>query len=237
MRLDRLLSHLQYGSRKDVKKIIKAARVQVNGQLVRDPSVDVAESATVAVDGQVLSQSVAAYYLLNKPKGVVTSTKDPEHRTVLDLVAAGDQRPGLFPVGRLDKDTTGLLLITNDGTLGHALLSPTRHVPKTYEAKLALPLTEGMRQRLQTGIVFKDFISQPAAVTVVPGTDSRLVHITIHEGKFHQVKRMFLAVSNEVQQLTRIQMGPLALPADLARGQYRALTAEELAALRATIAD
>ncbi|WP_225048169.1 pseudouridine synthase [Lacticaseibacillus kribbianus] len=235
MRLDRYLSNLQYGSRKEVRRIIKAARVTVAGALQRDPGFDVPKGAAVALDGVVLDQDFAVYYLLNKPAGVVTANRDDHDRTVMDLIAPGDVRPGLYPVGRLDKDTTGLLLLTNDGTLGHNLLAPGRHVPKTYRATLAQPFTLVQRGPLEAGIAFKDFTSQPATVAVVPGTDARQVELTIGEGKYHQVKRMFLAVGNEVVALHRVAMGPLTLPADLPAGQYRSLEPAELAALKALL--
>ncbi|WP_461226956.1 pseudouridine synthase [Lacticaseibacillus suihuaensis] len=235
MRLDRFLSNLQYGTRKEVRRIIKAARVTVDAQLQRDPGFDVPEGAVVALDGTALTQDLAVYYLLNKPAGVVTANRDAKDRTVMDLVADPDMRPGLYPVGRLDKDTTGLLLLTNDGTLGHNLLAPGKHVPKTYRATLARPLTPEQRGPIETGIAFKDFTSRPATLTVVPGTAAQQVELTIGEGKYHQVKRMFLAVGNEVVALHRIAMGPLTLPADLAAGRYRALTAAELAGLKALV--
>ncbi|WP_179396284.1 pseudouridine synthase [Lacticaseibacillus absianus] len=233
MRIDRLLSHLQYGTRKEVRRLIKKPRVTVNGALVRDPGFDVPADAVVAVDGQVLDQALAVYYLMNKPTGVITATTDDHDRTVLDLIAAADRRPGLYPVGRLDKDTTGLLLLTNDGTLGHNLLAPGKHVDKTYAATLRLPLTPVMQAQLEAGIAFKAFTSQPAKVTVVPETGAQLVHLTIGEGKYHQVKRMFKRVGNEVTALHRIAMGPLQLPATLPAGQYRPLTPEELTAIKA----
>lgn len=231
MRLDRFLAHLQFGSRAEVKKMIKAKRVTVDQLVVRDPGFDVAAAAQVAVDGQAVSGALEVYYLLNKPAGVITATQDDTARTVLDLMAPADLRPGLFPVGRLDKDTTGLLLLTNDGALGHALLAPSRHVPKQYLVTMAAPLTPAMRTQLENGLTFAEFVSAPATVTAVANQPLQIL-LTIHEGKFHQVKRMLHAVGNEVVALKRVQMGPLQLPADLAAGQYRPLTAEELAALK-----
>ncbi|WP_125704693.1 pseudouridine synthase [Lacticaseibacillus daqingensis] len=233
MRLDRLLSHLQYGTRKEVRRIIKKPRVMVDGVLIRDPGFDVPSTAVVTLDGQVLDQDLAVYYLMNKPAGVITATTDAHDRTVVDLIAEADRRPGLYPVGRLDKDTTGLLLLTNDGTLGHNLLAPGKHVPKTYEATLLVPLTPEMATQLAQGIAFKDFTSQPARVAVVPDTAAKRVRLTIGEGKYHQVKRMFKRVGNEVLALHRLSMGPLTLSATLAAGTYRPLTEDELARIKA----
>lgn len=235
MRLDRYLSHLQLGSRKATKQIVRAGRVRVDDALVRDPAFDVAPNAVVTVDGAVVGGDLVVYYLLNKPAGVVTANADPQFKTVLDLIDAKDLRPGLYPVGRLDRDTTGLLLLTNDGTLGHALLAPSRHVPKTYRVQLRAPLTAEMREPLETGIAFKEFTSGPAQVVVPDSFVQDVVELTIHEGKFHQVKRMFKAVGNEVVKLERIAMGPLRLPTDLAAGEYRPLTADELAAVKALV--
>jgi len=225
MRLDKYLSHLQYGSRRDIKALVKQKRVQVDGQLVSDSGLAISEQNQVSVDGQLVAANLAAYYLLNKPAGVVTATEDSRDQTVLDLIAPADVRPGLAPVGRLDKDTTGLLLLTTDGALAHALLAPQQHVDKVYQVTIDQPLTPTGIEQLQTGIVFKDFTSAPAQVEVVA---SQEILLTIHEGKFHQVKRMLHAVGSEVVALKRVAMGGLWLDERLAPGQYRALTPEEI---------
>ena len=224
MRLDKYLAHLQVGSRAEVKQLIKKKSVTVNGDVVRDPGFAVTESMQVKVSGRLVSGQLAVTYVMNKPAGVITATKDPQARTVLDLIATSDRRPGLFPVGRLDKDTTGLLLLTTDGVLGHELLSPKHHVDKTYLATLDGKLTPEMIVQLEAGIEFKDFTSAPAQVQSV---GDRQAEITIHEGKFHQVKRMFHAVGVEVVNLQRLSMGGLRLPDDLQAGQYRMLTEAE----------
>lgn len=224
MRLDKYLAHLQVGSRAEVKQLIKKKSVTVNGDVVRDPGFVVSEEMQVAVLGKMVSGQLAVTYVMNKPAGVITATEDPQARTVLDLVAPSDRRPGLFPVGRLDKDTTGLLLLTTDGVLGHELLSPKHHVDKTYLATLDGKLTPEMIVQLEAGIEFKDFTSAPAQVQSV---GDRQAEITIHEGKFHQVKRMFHAVGVEVVNLQRLSMGGLRLPEDLQAGQYRMLTEAE----------
>ncbi|MBM6409344.1 Ribosomal small subunit pseudouridine synthase A [Lacticaseibacillus paracasei] len=227
MRLDKYLSHLQFGSRKEVKALIRDKRVRVAGDLITDPGYNVLPGIAVEVNDAQADGPLEVDYLMNKPAGVITATEDPTQSTVLDLIRPHDYRPGLYPVGRLDKDTTGLLLLTTDGNLGHALLSPNRHIAKTYAATLAKTLTVDMKQRLETGIDLKDFTTAPAQVVVLPDTDGKRIQITITEGKFHQVKRMLLAVDNEVTALTRIAMGPLSLPADLAAGEYQALTDDE----------
>ncbi|KRM72307.1 pseudouridine synthase [Lacticaseibacillus brantae] len=225
MRLDKYLSHLQYGSRKDIKALVKQKRVRVNGQLSTDAGLAVNEADAVTVDDQSVSAHLEVAYVLNKPAGVVTATADTRDRTVLDLIAPTDLRPGLAPVGRLDKDTTGLLVLTTDGTLAHALLAPKRHVDKVYQVTIDQPLTETGIKRLTSGIVFKDFTSAPAAVEVIA---PQKILLTIHEGKFHQVKRMLHAVGSEVIALKRVAMGGLWLDSALNPGQYRALTSEEI---------
>ncbi|MFD1484036.1 pseudouridine synthase [Lacticaseibacillus baoqingensis] len=228
MRLDKYLSHMQLGSRSVVRALIAKRQVLVDGQVVRDAGLAVDATNQISVNGQVISGQLAVTYLLNKPAGVITATNDAHAKTVLDLIAPADRRPGLFPVGRLDKDTTGLLLLTTDGALGHQLLAPKRHVPKTYVATLQAPVTPAMVAELEAGIAFKDFVSAPASVRVLA---AQKAEITIHEGKFHQVKRMFHAVGTEVVTLQRIQMGALRLPADLPLGAYRPLAPTEAAAL------
>lgn len=231
MRLDKYLSHLQFGSRQAVRRLIKAGRVTVAGTVCRDPGQHVSEADKVNVDDQVVGGQLDVTYLLNKPAGVITATTDPHQRTVLDLITPADRRPGLFPIGRLDKDTTGLLLLTTDGPMGHALVSPAHHVPKTYFATLSAPLTPEMIATLTTGVTLKDFTTQPAQIRVVQ-TDPPIAALTITEGKFHQVKRMFHAVGTEVVALQRESFGPLHLPVNLAPGDYRPLTAAELASIQ-----
>ncbi|WP_461215211.1 pseudouridine synthase [Lacticaseibacillus sp. GG6-2] len=230
MRLDKYLAHLQVGTRSEVKQLIRNKKVTVDGATIRDPSYALAEDATVVVAGKRISGELDVLYIMNKPAGVITATTDANAKTVLDLIAPDDRRPGLFPVGRLDKDTTGLLLLTTDGALGHALLAPSRHVAKTYVASLDAELTPDMMAQLEAGVVFKDFTSAPAEVTL---RDPKTAAITIHEGKFHQVKRMFHAVGVEVITLQRVAMGDLRLPADLPAGSYRAVTTTERAQLTA----
>ncbi|ETA73523.1 rRNA pseudouridine synthase [Ligilactobacillus equi] len=235
MRIDKYLAHALNVGRTDVKKMLKAKRVQVDGQIIKDGKFQVTEQ-TVRVDNRVITYQENFYYLLHKPQGVVTATKDASQRTVMDLFSAADYRADLYPVGRLDKDTTGLLLITNDGPLGHKLLSPKKHVAKTYLATVAGELTLSGLERLRTGLELKNGEqTQPAQVQVReqdPKNEASLVEITIHEGKYHQVKRMFAAISCRVVELKRLTMGSLSLPADLPPGAYRPLTDLELAQLK-----
>ena len=203
MRLDKLLSHLNCGSRKEVQSFIRAGRVAVNGTAERDPAAKVDPDADrVSLDGREQTYCAQRYYMLNKPAGVITASRDERHGTVLELFPESLRR-GLFAVGRLDKDTEGLLLVTDDGALSHALMSPSRHVSKVYEAEL-----DG---------------------TLVP--DGR-VRVTLHEGKYHQVKRMIAACGATVTFLKRVQLGGVRLDESLAPGEFRELTEEELGALR-----
>ena len=235
MRLDKYLAHALNISRSDVKKILKSKQVTIEGQVVKDGKYQL-DNQEVFVNGQLVGYQEYYYYLLHKPKGVITATKDASQRTVMDLFAKEDYRPDLYPVGRLDKDTTGLLLITNDGALGHELLSPKKHVAKTYLATVAGELTATGLKQLVAGIELKNGEqTQPAQLKVLkadPKLKASLVEITIHEGKYHQVKRMFAAIGTRVVELKRLKMGTLTLPEDLKLGQYIALTADQVEQLR-----
>ncbi|MGO2064748.1 MAG: pseudouridine synthase [Latilactobacillus curvatus] len=235
MRIDRFLSHMNVASRKELKVLFKAGRVRVDGTVVKDAKFKVNEATVVYVDDEPVRYQTYFYWLMNKPAGVISATTDPQ-KTVLDLLAPADLRDDLFPVGRLDKDTTGLLLLTNDGDLNHALLSPKKHVSKVYRATIAGIVTAEDQARFEAGLVLSDFTAQPAQLEILSVDEAQQesqITVEIHEGKFHQVKRMFHAVGKEVLTLERLKMGPLALPDDLDRGQYRALTDAELALLKA----
>ncbi|MCT1216263.1 rRNA pseudouridine synthase [Latilactobacillus curvatus] len=235
MRIDRFLSHMNVASRKELKVLFKAGRVRVDGTVVKDAKFKVNEATVVYVDDEPVRYQTYFYWLMNKPAGVISATTDPQ-KTVLDLLAPADLRDDLFPVGRLDKDTTGLLLLTNDGDLSHALLSPKKHVSKVYRATIAGIVTAEDQARFEAGLVLSDFTAQPAQLEILSVDEAQQesqITVEIHEGKFHQVKRMFHAVGKEVLTLERLEMGPLALPDDLDRGQYRALTDAELALLKA----
>lgn len=232
MRLDKFLSHTGFGSRKEVKELLKKAIVEVNQQRIKDGKFTVNETVdTVTVDGEELHYQLYYYYLLHKPQGVISATVDKQHRTVIDLLAEQDHRADLFPVGRLDKDTTGLLVITNDGQFSHSLLSPKKHVPKRYWAKIQGIVTETDQAEFTKGIMLSGTEEcKPAILEIIKtdlGTETSEIRVTITEGKYHQVKRMFEAVGKEVLVLHRETMGGLTLDPELSVGEYRELTEVE----------
>lgn len=229
MRLDKLLSHAGFGSRKDVKELLKQKRVRVNGStMVKDKTkVDEAKDV-ICVDDEELTYIKHHFIMLHKPSGVITATEDAVHATVMDCFETFIGTD-MFPVGRLDIDTEGLLLICNDGKLAHRLLSPKHHVDKMYEVHIAHPLTSEDIKRLENGIDLSDFVTKSAKVEILEDT---LLHLTIQEGKFHQVKRMLEAVDNEVLYLKCLTMGPLVLDTALQPGEWRYLTEEEIQALQ-----
>lgn len=229
IRLDKFLCETGAGSRSEVKGLIKKGRVTVNGAVVKAPETKVDEQGDqIALDAQPLSYEKFVYYMLHKPTGFVTATRDNHEKTVMELLK---DAPGkdLFPVGRLDKDTEGLLLVTNDGALSHRLLSPAKHVEKTYLVKTAALVTDEMCRRLEAGVDIGD--EKPTLPAKAEQTGENGLLLTITEGRFHQVKRMLLAVGNEVVYLKRLSMGPLVLDEALLKGEYRALTEKEKAAL------
>ena len=229
MRLDKYLAGMGAGTRSELKKAVRAGRVTINGVKAKDSSIHVGEDDVVCMDGKEIKYERFVYYLMNKPAGVISATEDPRERTVLDLIG-GQQRKGLFPVGRLDKDTEGLLLITNDGELAHRLLSPGRHVDKVYFARLDGPVGERERELFAQGLRVDEMLTaMPAVLEILESANE--VRVTIREGKFHQVKRMFAAVGREVLYLKRLSMGPLTLDNGLAAGAYRRLTEEEESAI------
>lgn len=225
MRLDKFLKETGFGSRTEVKKIIKSKVVYVNDNLILKEDYPVNEEIDkVVVDGEVIKYVKYVYIMLNKPQGVVSATSDKEYYTVIDLI--NDYRYlDLFPVGRLDIDTTGLLLITNDGQLAHDLLSPKHHVDKTYLVKTLNPLTNEEIKTLEKGILIDNELTLPSTIEEV---DSCLYKFTIHEGKYHQIKRMVEYCFNKVISLKRISFGPLTLDPSLKEGMYRLLTNEEI---------
>ena len=229
MRLDKYLSEMGAGTRSELKKAVRAGRVSVNGQRAKDASIHVSEKDEICLDGNRIVYERFVYYMMNKPAGVISATEDARERTVLELIE-GQQRKGLFPVGRLDRDTEGLLLITNDGELAHRLLSPAHHVDKVYFARLDGPVGETERRLFAEGLkVDNTFTAMPACLELLENAEE--VKVTIREGKFHQIKRMFAAVGREVLYLKRLSMGPLALDGSLAPGAYRRLTEEEESAI------
>lgn len=240
MRLDKFLVACAVGSRTEVKNLLKAGRVMVNGKKEKSAKLQINEEKDeIRFDGQVLEYEEFVYYMMNKPQGVISATEDSKHRTVLDLLDDIARTKEVFPVGRLDIDTHGLLLLTNDGQLAHALLSPKRHVDKTYLAHVEGIMTQEDVETFVKGIPLKDFTCQPAKLEIV-SVDSvknqSLVRVTIAEGKFHQVKRMVAFCGKEVVDLQRLTMGTLILDEKLKRGEWRRLTKEELENLLASIA-
>ena len=229
IRLDKFLADMGRGTRSQIREMAKKGRISINGQPVKkvDPERD-----AVAVDGQPVAYVTHEYYMLHKPAGVVTATEDNLHRTVMDLLKTA--RKDLFPVGRLDIDTEGLLLITNDGELAHQLLSPKKHVDKVYFARVAGALPEDAAQRMAEGMTLRDGTPVLPAELAIDGTDGdeTLVRLTIREGKFHQVKRMFEALGCRVTYLKRLSMGPLALDPELPCGAARPLTEQEIQAVK-----
>ena len=225
-RLDKFLSSQTALSRKEAQKAIKEKRVLLNGSVIRavDTKVDT-ESDTVSLDGQPLSYQQYVYYMMDKPEGVVSATRDRAERTVLDLLPPELRRDGLFPAGRLDKDTTGLLLITDDGDYAHRMLSPKKHVQKRYIATLDREPDKSIISAFEAGIVLGDgTVCKSGQAETLGGCR---VAVTISEGKYHQVKRMFAALGYHVEALRRVQIGGLALDTGLRPGEVRVLTAEE----------
>lgn len=230
MRLDKLLSEMQAGTRSEIKKYIKAGLVTVNGKQPRAED-KITPEDTVCFRGKEICYSPYEYYMFYKPRGCVTARHDNVHKTVMDYIKGG--RKDLSPVGRLDLDTTGLLLITNDGKLSHELLSPGKHVKKLYEAKVRGEVTEEDVLKFKEGISMGDDApAKPAELTVLKAGEESFVHVSLTEGRYHQVKRMFLAVGKEVLTLKRLSMGPLVLDETLQPGEYRRLTKEEVAMLK-----
>lgn len=233
MRIDKLLAHSGYGTRKEVKQLLKKKRVTLNGEVIVNPKqkVDVMQDE-VLVDDEFVMYEETFYLLMHKPMDVISATEDANDETVLDIMEPLYFERGVFPVGRLDKDTTGLLLLTNDGKLAHKLLSPKSKVDKEYVAKLRDPLTKEMIEALEAGITLEDgFTCMPAEVWTSNESGTE-IHIVIQEGKYHQVKRMFAAVDNKVLALERIRMGTLLADEMLKPGEYRYLTEDELEALQ-----
>lgn len=235
MRLDKLLANMGFGSRKEVKILIKQKGVTVDGVVVKDVGQKVdPDEQIVMVFGERVVYEPFVYLLMNKPAGVISATEDNHDQTVIDLLEPFHQHFEPFPVGRLDKDTEGLLLITNDGQLTHNLLAPKKHVSKLYYAQIDGEVTEAHIPEFEAGVVIDDgYQTKPAKLTILRSGETSEIELEITEGKFHQVKRMFEAIGTKVTYLQRLQMGPLTLGEDIPLGQYRELTAEELDALKA----
>lgn len=229
-RLDKILASQGTLSRRDVKEIIKKGRVTLNGTVVRDSAVKVDLNVdTVTIDGEQITLKKHIYIMMNKPQGVISASDSENDETVVDLVPDELFRKGLFPAGRLDKDTTGFVLITDDGEFAHKILSPKNHIFKTYLARLEHKLTASDIEKLEKGITLSDgTILKEAKVEIVENTETPLIKIMICEGKYHQVKRMFAATGNKVIALHRSKMGDLDLDPQLKPGECREITPEEL---------
>ena len=237
MRLDKFLANSGIGTRKEVKEILKNKKISVNDAFVKDGKIQIDEEKDIVkYEDNIIYYKPFVYIMMNKPAGVISATEDNHHKTVIDLLNDEYRTYDIFPVGRLDIDTEGLLLLTNNGILSHNLLSPKKHVDKKYYVKIANPLTEEDIKTLENGIKLEEnFITKNAKVEIICNNSENseyLAYITISEGKFHQVKRMFKAVNNEVLYLKRLKMGNLLLDENLKLGEYRELTAEELDSLK-----
>lgn len=234
LRIDKLLANLNFGSRKDVKKILKDGCVTVNDEIVKDGKTHIDPiHDKILVFGEEITYREYIYLMMNKPQGVISATEDVKEKTVIDLL---DEKYTIFepfPVGRLDKDTEGLLLLTNDGQLAHRLLSPKKHVPKTYYAKIKGRVTEDDILSFQNGVTLDDgYKTKPGKLHIIKSGEISEIELTITEGKFHQVKRMFEAVQKKVIYLKRISMGSLTLDDRLQLGEYRELTEKEIEQLK-----
>lgn len=233
MRLDKYLCETGFGTRSQVKDLLKKGQVMVNGEVVKKPELKINETTDqILCQGKKASYQKNIYLMLHKPTGVVSATEDNREKTVLDLVSPEDRKNGLFPVGRLDKDTEGLLLLTDDGELAHRLLSPKKHVDKTYYAKIDGQVTEEHVKQFREGLDIGDEKKTlPAVLTILLSGPVSEIEVTIHEGRFHQIKRMFEAVGCKVTYLKRLSMGSLVLDETLPPEEYRPLTEAELEGL------
>ena len=229
MRLDKYLSDMGAGTRSELKKEIRRNGVSIDGMIIKEPGFSVDTSSHVVFRGSAVTYEEFVYYMLNKPAGVISASEDDREPTVVDLITEL-KRKDLFPVGRLDRDTEGLLLITNDGALAHSLLSPKHHVDKVYYAKVSGILSGSDIDLFRDGLVLTDGLEcLPAELEILSVSDEEYTseaQITIREGKFHQIKRMFSSIGAEVIYLKRLSMGPLTLDPDLAPGEYRRLLTE-----------
>jgi len=236
MRLDKWLATLGKGSRSEVRQIIRDGQAAVNGQIIRDPAADCdPERDTLSLRGAAEDGRIMRHVMMHKPAGVLTAARDPRQRTVMDLLPAEYRSMGCMPVGRLDKDTTGILVFTCDGELSHRLLSPARHVEKRYRALASGQMDAGDTEMFARGMDLGDFTALPARLEILRTdgeSDTTLAEVTVTEGKFHQVKRMFAAAGHEVRMLHRCSFGPLELDPSLPEGAWRELTEGELKALR-----
>lgn len=228
-RIDKIISSQGLASRSEVKTLIKKGLVTLNGVVVKDSAVKVGYDDDIRVDGEKLFQTKYTYIMLNKPKGVVSASEDKRDKTVVDILPDGLKRKNLFPAGRLDKDTTGFCLITDDGEFAHNILSPSRHVTKTYIAILSNPIDyEKAKKGFSDGVVLADgTVLLSAVLELIEDSDNPVYKVIIKEGKYHQIKRMFASFGATVIELKRISIGGLVLDFDLKEGEARLITEEE----------
>ncbi|RMC93065.1 rRNA pseudouridine synthase [Clostridium autoethanogenum] len=234
-RIDKILANLGFGTRKEIKAVVKNGEVKIDGTVIKDSSMKIdPDKSTIEVGGNVVEYKKNIYLLMNKPQGVVSATFDNYDETVIDILEPEYQAFKPFPVGRLDKDTEGLLLITNDGELNHRMISPKNHVDKVYYAEIDKYLDERDVNRFKKGIQLKDgYKCLPGKLHIIESDeDGAKVEVTIQEGKFHQVKRMFNALGKNVVYLKRIKFGPIDLDKDLNLGQYRELSKNEIESIK-----
>ncbi|WP_436664142.1 pseudouridine synthase [Alicyclobacillus acidoterrestris] len=235
IRLDKWLANAGMGTRTEVKKAIRATRIEVNGVIAKDAGQHVVPGKDVVTwDGEPVIYAAFAYFMMYKPQGVLSATEDLRDPVVTDLLDEADAHFDVFPVGRLDKDAEGLLLLTNDGQLAHRLLSPRHHVPKRYLIHVQGKLGEDDVQAIANGVTLEDgYQALPGELMIVERGQTSVAEIVIYEGKYHQVKRMLVALGKPVTFLKRLEMGPLVLDSDLSPGEYRKLTEMEVARLQA----
>ena len=237
VRLDKYLSQSGERSRSEAVKAVRGGQVRVNGQPVRDPGMKISQNDIVTLGGEAVGDEAMQYYLFYKPSGVLTAARDSRAETVMDLLPEALSRRKVLPVGRLDKDTTGLLLLTNDGVLAHSLLDPKRHVWKRYIATVEGRLDESDVKAFAEGIPLKDFTAKPARMSILEaGDEQSRAEVEVREGKFHQVKRMFGARGHEVTALHRASFGPLTIPEGMKIGEHVRLTEEQVELLRKAVA-
>lgn len=234
IRLDKLLVHMGYGTRKEIKKTLKKGLVTVDGELITNSAIKVNPTTqSIKFAGSKINYREFIYVMLNKPAGYISATEDDREKTVVELLSAKERAFKPFPVGRLDKDTEGLLLLTNDGKLAHNLTSPRKKVAKRYYALIKGEVNEEDQKAFRQGVVLDDgYQTLPTQLEIIKSAAKSEVEVVIYEGKYHQVKRMFLARGKKVLYLRRLAMGSLELDEQLAPGQYRELTDEELALLK-----
>ncbi len=234
IRLDKFLTDMGCGTRSVIKNLVHKGKVSVNGEVIKKPEIKINEDEDVVLlDGEEIKYNRYEYFMLNKPDGYVSATTDRNEKTVLDLLKAEDRRKDLFPVGRLDKDTEGLLVISNDGEMAHKILSPKNHIAKTYYVKVNGRIENEHIEIFEKGIdIGEKNITKPGILKIIKSSDISEAELTIYEGKFHQVKRMFEAVGMKVVYLKRIKMGTLGLDETLKPGEYRRLTLEETEQLK-----